>query len=411
MLKKNIVYITILLALFGGIIYLEIVKPKPLDWGLYFDKKADTPYGAYLLYENMSHLFPNQRVRVANHEIKYQLKNPPRGIANYIFLNETFDPDTADTKALINWVSDGNNAFIIANYFEGELAAELGVQTYNLYSEYDYYYDEDEEAGFASYGTLAAANLNFEEFGVKADSAYNYKRNLSNFYFSETGYDRLTILGRDEFDNPNFIKLKIGSGNMYLHCLPRAFTNYFVSDPVNHEYAFKALSYLPSDATTIWDEYYKLERGPSGSPLRFLMQHDSLMWAFFIFLGTILLFTLFNAKRRQRIIPVIPPLQNTSLEFVGTIAALYYYQGNHRNLAEKKITYFLENIRNSYQMRTNTIDGAFLKRLSTRSGVPIEQVEGIFKYMDFIKGKQDVLNAELFKLNTLVDEFNELSQR
>ena len=53
---------------------------------------------------------------------------------------------------------------------------------------------------------------------------------------------------------------------------------------------------------------------------------------------------IFNAKRRQRVVPIINPLPNTTLDFTKTIGNLYYQEGNHQNIVDKKIIYFLEKI-------------------------------------------------------------------
>jgi len=412
MLKKYGVYIAILLVLFSGVIYLEVVKPKELDWTTYFTKNADTPYGGFLLFENMEALFPNKKVETVGTEIRYVL-NPNRinrSVKNYVFLSEVFDPDTLDSQQLINWVTQGNNAFIIANELDGFLADQLKISTFDPFESDDYYYDEFDAAMFESYGSLQSAMLNFTEDGLAVDTPYYYKRNLTNYYFSSTGSGRVKVLGFDEFENPNFIRIELGEGFIYLHCLPRAFSNYFVSDPVNHEYAFKALSYLPIE-DTYWDEFYKLDRGPSGSPLRYVMRQPPLKWALILLLSTLLIFTLFHARRRQRVIPVVAPLKNTTLEFVNIIGTLYYNKGSHKIMAEKKIMYFLEHVRANYQIKTLEFNDDFMRRISVRSGLPKEQVKGLFKYIDFVHGKESVEAEDLLKLNKLIEDFINFSQR
>ena len=56
---------------------------------------------------------------------------------------------------------------------------------------------------------------------------------------------------------------------------------------------------------------------------------------FSVCLCYVLLFIIFHAKRKQRIVPVIEPLQNSSAEFVKTIGNLYLQEGNFKDMANK----------------------------------------------------------------------------
>jgi hypothetical protein len=52
----------------------------------------------------------------------------------------------------------------------------------------------------------------------------------------------------------------------------------------------------------------------SMSPMRFILNNPPLRYAWYLLLLGLLIFVLFNAKRKQRIVPVIEPLKNTSLD-------------------------------------------------------------------------------------------------
>src|SRR5690606_28020185 len=129
-------------------------------------------------------------------------------------------------------------------------------------------------------------------------------------------------------------------GSFYLSSVPGAFTNYYVLKPRQNRYAAQALSHLPV-APVWWDEYQK--QGPVGdsSVFRVLLCHDALTWAYYIALGALFLFVVFESKRTQRIIPVLEKPRNTTLEFVKVIGNLYYNHRDHRAIAEKKVNYFL----------------------------------------------------------------------
>jgi hypothetical protein len=97
---------------------------------------------------------------------------------------------------------------------------------------------------------------------------------------------------------------------------------------------------------------------------------------------SLLIFIIFNAKRKQRVVPEIPPLRNTSVDFAKTIGNLYYQEGNHHTIIEKQIIYFLEHVRNEYHIDTYTLDNAFIEKLHLKTGKSFEDIQ---KAVDLIK--------------------------
>ena len=58
------------------------------------------------------------------------------------------------------------------------------------------------------------------------------------------------------------------------------------------------------------------------TPLRFWLQNEPLRWAAYLTIAGLLLFCVFYARRRQRVIPVVEEPKNRSLEFVKLIGTL-----------------------------------------------------------------------------------------
>ena len=189
-----------------------------------------------------------------------------------------------------------------------------------------------------------------------------------------------------------------------------AFTNYYALRRNNAEYAYRALSYLPVQEV-LWDEYYKPNRLDASTPLRFVLRDPALKGAYWTLIALVLVFMVFEARRRQRIIPVIAPLKNTTVEFVETIGQLYYQHAGHANLAEKKITYFLDYVRHHLGLPTHTVDSAFLDRVAERSGVPAEAVRAVFEAVGEVRGQGSLSEAGLHRLNTRIETFYRQSKR
>jgi hypothetical protein len=185
----------------------------------------------------------------------------------------------------------------------------------------------------------------------------------------------------------------------------------------NHEYLENVLSYLRSDPKNIyWDEYYKNtnpnrrkgnndSKEDNFSSLSVIRQHPPLLWAFWLGIIGLLLFILFNAKRKQRIINVVKPNINTTVNFTETVGRLYLQKKDNNHIAEKMITYFFEHIRNKYFINTSKIDDEFINSLSGKSGVPKETTQQLFSLIDRVHSGERVDDEMLVQLNIEIENF------
>ena len=120
---------------------------------------------------------------------------------------------------------------------------------------------------------------------------------------------------------------------------------------------------------------------------------------------TLLFFMIFEAKRKQRIIPIIKPLTNTTLEFVSTIGNLYYQRGDHKNIADKKIQFFFDYIHSNYFMSTAQRDETFSSVLARKSGVKEQTVKSLLEMIHEILSRNTISQDELKSLNKLLEHF------
>jgi hypothetical protein len=121
---------------------------------------------------------------------------------------------------------------------------------------------------------------------------------------------------------------------------------------------------------------------------------------------SILMFMLFEMKRKQRIIPIVKPLANTTLEFVGTIGNLYYQSGEHKSMAEKKIHFFMDHLRSKYWLTTTHLDETFVGIASKKTGRSEEEVRDLISVINSIRAKEKISEEELIDLNNRIEKFN-----
>jgi hypothetical protein len=114
---------------------------------------------------------------------------------------------------------------------------------------------------------------------------------------------------------------------------------------------------------------------------------------------------IFEARRRQRIIPVIKPLSNTSLEFTQTIGNLYFQTADHKNIAEKRIAFFLEQLRSTHGINAHHASDETIKTIARKTGNGEEDVQKLFLVIQTIQKKNQISETELKELNKRLDQF------
>jgi len=367
---------------------IKIIEPEEIDWTKSFAKKDKIPYGGYIIYDISNELFPNQEVVLKELPIYNILKDNYYFNTNYIFINSYFSPDRLDAEYLLSYVADGNNVFISAFGIYGDLADSLKIQTF------DEFFSED------------SININFSLPEVKSENGYTYfKGNFEN-YFSEFDTALVQVLGKNENGNINFLRIKYGEGNFLLNTVPLAFTNYHLLKSDNNEYVYKALSNLPVQQT-FWDDYYKDGNKYQASTLQYIMSQQSLKWAYYIILVSVVFFIFFYGRRKQRIIPVIAPLKNTTVEFVETVGNLYYQQKDFKNIAEKKISYFLDYLRSKYLIKTGSFDEETIQKIADKSSLSSGKIKSILREIGKINHSQKITEEDLTNINYQIEKFYE----
>ena len=385
-MRKYSKYIALLISLILILILFLLFSPKEINWSYSFSKDDKIPFGNFVTYKAINEIFDDGILSVDepiynNIEVKYD------SAMNYIFINDNFSPDKLDIQTLHEFIKKGNNVFIAAGYFNKSFSDTFNIKT---------------SLSFINEDTL---QVNFCNPGIKRDQNYKYKKVPFDNYFTSFKDSNTVVLGLNNSEQANFIKIIIGEGNLYLNLVPLAFTNYNILDTLNSDYIFKALSYLPSEYNTYWDEYYKSGKSMIRTPLIYVLSTESLKWAYYISILIILVYIIIEGKRKQRIIPVIKPLSNTTLQFVETIGKLYYQKKDHKNIAAKKINYFLDQLRNNYYIKGKTFNEEEMSLISEKSKVSLTKIRTIFSFIKNIELETKISEDELKNLNYLIESF------
>lgn len=391
------------------------------NWKETYEEKSKDPYGTFVLHELLKEYFPSEELIVVEENFKDELPIQADAQSNYVFVGEALFLDTSDVTHLLDYVEAGNTAFISSKTIPYDLMFYLYYEECN-----GYYWDDYSE--FAD--TMGVVNLLHSSLMDPKPYEYKYvfKNKIENYrwqfidtvFFCEDDYS-FTKLGYVNDVHINFARKTYGKGAFYLHTNPITLSNIQLLDETGYTYASKLFTHL-EEGPIYWDSYSRTAESvgkrrnqiasgnsarnlASGGPLQFILSQESLAWAWYLTLALGLLYLLFRAKRRQRIIPVAEENKNTSLEFISTIGSLYFLQNDHRKLALQKMKLFLSFVRNHYNMTTGTLDEEFKNRLAAKSEIPRTLIDQILLFYENIKSSTFVSEKTLIDFHLEMDKF------
>ncbi|NLX66989.1 MAG: hypothetical protein GXZ19_09550, partial [Bacteroidales bacterium] len=164
--------------------------------------------------------------------------------------------------------------------------------------------------------------------------------------------------------------------------------------------------YLPVDEPIVWFVANR-ERDTllRNNQLSVLFRYPALRLAWLIFLYGLILFVFFTAKRKQRVVPLIKPLQNSTVEFTQTIGNLYFQEGDTSDIARKKIIYFLDRVRRRYNIETQLPEDKLAERLHLKSGKDRELIGDILSLIGKIESQNRCAKQQLVQLSVWMDQF------
>lgn len=401
--------------LLGGLLFWLALQfrggESVFSWREHYRINSKDPYGTYVLYELLKHQVPPEDFHTLTETDSFTL---PDSFANasYLFIGRSFEPEPPQLEVLLDFVYAGNQAFISCPRFPEELMIPL----MEYICEEPYWGDHEltiDTSAYLSVGENPAHSFTFR-----------YDQGTSNYYWSYfsadsscDGLPAFEVLGHLNGEFSNYIRLPFGSGSFLLHATPLALTSYFITEEPGLVYAEEVLNYLDG-RELYWDEWMrsveygrKQERNPAGnsdyaiSPVRYILNHPPLAWAWYVLLVLGLLFLLFRSRRIQRVIPVAAVIPNSSLEFITTIGNLYHYKRSYKQIALLAMKSLMLFIRNRYRQPVRENMSGFEDRIATLSGVPVDLLQSIDNRYEAIKNSPKISSGDLMGFYQMLERF------
>ena len=412
-----ILSITLLLVVLS-----ESNRPKRVDWSPGYGRDETKPLGGYILRDQLHDLFPDEEIVDVDQTLYEALFDSDRTIppgSNYILVTDELNLSVLDTRLFLDFIRDGGTALIAASHIEGPLADSLTIETEQTFAL--------EVMNRGGEGVDAKTTpLRFTTPSAGEDRTFSVRIPRSGWdgarHFILFDEDIARVVETTEKEVPigvegdltarlvTTLRIELEGGEIIITSLPESLSNVALLDEEGLKRASLLLSYLPT-APIYWDEYYKPTSGPGeggpqgGSPMSYIQSRPPLYTAWLLLMGGLLLFIILAARRRQRVVPVVEPPRNVTLDFIETVGNLYHDQGSYTDLAVRRTASLLEYIRENLSLPTGTIDETFVRRLAERSGVDHERIAQLASWITRAERGATFESSDLLTYNREIEHF------
>lgn len=204
---------------------------------------------------------------------------------------------------------------------------------------------------------------------------------------------------------PVAVSVPYGKGEVIFVSSPLLFTNYGMLEGNTSVYIFRLMSYLADLPVYRTEAYVKTDAMlvAEQSPFREFIKRPPLRWALYLALLGVVLFMIFTARRRQRVIPIISKPANRSLEFIQLIGTLYYQRKDHVDLVRKKFKLFAEELRKTAGVDisdVNTDDREYLL-LAEKTGMNSDRLKKVIRQIRLVLHSEGNISVE--EMRSLID--------
>lgn len=204
---------------------------------------------------------------------------------------------------------------------------------------------------------------------------------------------------------PAAVSVPYGKGEVIFVSSPLLFTNYGMLEGNTFVYIFRLMSYLADLPVYRTEAYVKTDAMlvAEQSPFREFIKRPPLRWALYLALLGVVLFMIFTARRRQRVIPIMSKPANRSLEFIQLIGTLYYQRKDHVDLVRKKFKLFAEELRKTAGVDisdVNTDDREYLL-LAEKTGMNSDRLKNVIRQIRLVLHSEGNISVE--EMRSLID--------
>ena len=353
------------------------------NWTKKFQLYDKNPLGLYLFSTlTRAHLEKDRHVvEINDWTIFDMLISDSDSNKTYMFVGNNFGLKNSEVDTLVSRVLGGSDLFLSFN--------DLTENLYEaLFEGFEFQFDYTESVNvFAGKNKYKMINL-FQTDTVACEwrAFGSIDENIS--------YESLSSF----MEMSNFVKVKLGEGNLFLHTTPNMFYNYQIKRLPGYKYTEFVLNELPTDRDIYMLEFGRLsdnygnydvddEDGPGekedDSYLKLIFQNPTLLTALLLSILGVILFVMFRSKRTRPIVPFIEPKKDMTLAFAETITSIYFAKRNPYGLLQVQRKNFYSTIQKHFFVDLQRREGdRALQVLAEKSNQRFEEIKNLLARLE-----------------------------
>lgn len=374
---------------------------KEVNWNPTFRVESTDPFGLFIFSEEIEKIKPTfSKIRrifkgvsaIADGEYD-ELYDPDERHSTYLYIDAYDKMNTESRNTLMDFAYNGAHVFI---------------------SSWDIHYGDFQFNGFTArsesflwMNSKDTLSLSIDEKKPLAFSD-NIKRRT---YFEITDSTWAQPLGYYQSQSVisskrcNFVAMRHGYGIVYFHTMPEVFSNFFLLTGNNSEYLEQVISQFKFGQFK-WFVNYVQEYEGEYSLLKYMFEQPGLTMAWYL-LWILLAIAVFTyAKRMQRIIPIVNPKKNFSVEYAKGLAQFHLLKKNYHGLIDKQIVVLLDKLRNEYRLDTSVLDHDFAQRMHAVTNCNRIAAEDFVKYVQKQRVRTVAFDFDFEELRLILKRLN-----
>lgn len=449
-MKSSRNFLFAMLVLFVLFCLLQVNLPKKFVWSPTFSHVDKQPFGCFVFDSVLTQSLPNGYHVTKKTFFQLDQEHAKERISVLMVVDQQ-DLKQLDVKYLCNIARRGGKVMVVASssFDDGRNADTVVVdeleRTFKVKIEdglyfslrgilaglkahdndmYDTIYWNNRETMYAAQpykmfynmvgGTLFVDSVPKVKRLAYTLSTAGYDYRLDSLYVGDfTGFD--TIVDEKErierIDTfaikkiPVAVSVPYGKGEVIFVSSPLLFTNYGMLEGNTSVYIFRLMSYLADLPVYRTEAYVKTDAMlvAEQSPFREFIKRPPLRWALYLALLGVVLFMIFTARRRQRVIPIMSKPANRSLEFIQLIGTLYYQRKDHVDLVRKKFKLFAEELRKTAGVDISDVntDDREYQLLAEKTGMNSDRLKKVIRQIRLVLHSEGNISVE--EMRSLID--------
>lgn len=384
---------------------------KRYDWRMTLHEDGSEPYDLRVFSQLLKEAVGSDQYEHPEYNLLKALQNTDEKTL-YVYAGHYPYHDKEETAALRKFIEAGNSVLIINNNYPQILVDSLC----NLKS-LEGVAPDSSLSQTIPLSTVKDSIIQVEHSQTERKGEIYYKRGVNIFPADWEFYNdsilqltnaRKKLLLNNQY--PFGIELPVKNGKFFLVSEAMLFTNYHLRNEDNFKVVNDFMADIVFDAV-IYDQSRKYSSAGGQnfgqSPLFYFFKFESFRYAWWTLLAGVLLYLMFNFKRKVKPMPLLPDKSNKSLLYVNTVALMYYKNTAHLQIARMAADVFLFDVRRKYRINTSKLDHEFVESLAIKTQKHRSKAKSLTEKIISLKGLTQLSEDGFLRFFEVLNEFKQ----